>query len=65
MAHEFGHFLGLPDLYDREFESEPEDDSGGIGYWGFDGARQSRLERGRWPQSLLRVEFWGNSAGWG
>ena len=37
MAHEFGHFLGLPDLYDREFESEPEDDSGGIGYWGLMG----------------------------
>ena len=37
MAHEFGHFLGLPDLYDREFESEREDDSGGIGYWGLMG----------------------------
>ena len=37
MAHEFGHFLGLPDLYDREFESEQEDDSGGIGYWGLMG----------------------------
>ena len=37
MAHEFGHFLGLPDLYDREYESEPEDDSGGIGYWGLMG----------------------------
>ncbi len=37
MAHEFGHFLGLPDLYDREFGSEPEDDSGGIGYWGLMG----------------------------
>ena len=37
MAHEFGHFLGLPDLYDREYESEPEDDSGGIGFWGLMG----------------------------
>ena len=37
MAHEFGHFLGLPDLYDRDFGSEPEDDSGGIGYWGLMG----------------------------
>lgn len=37
MAHEFGHFLGLPDLYDRDAGSEPEDDSGGIGYWGLMG----------------------------
>ena len=37
MAHEFGHFLGLPDLYDREYESEPEGDSGGIGFWGLMG----------------------------
>ncbi len=37
MAHEFGHFLGLPDLYDRDFESGPDDDSGGIGYWGLMG----------------------------
>ena len=37
MAHEFGHFLGLPDLYDREFDSDPADDSGGIGYWGLMG----------------------------
>ena len=37
MAHEFGHFLGLPDLYDLDSGSEPEDDSGGIGYWGLMG----------------------------
>ena len=37
MAHEFGHFLGLPDLYDRDAGSEPDDDSGGIGYWGLMG----------------------------
>jgi M6 family metalloprotease-like protein len=38
MAHEFGHFLGLPDLYDLSFDTQedlgPADDSGGIGYWG-------------------------------
>ena len=37
MAHEFGHFLGLPDLYDRDLGTEPDDDSGGIGYWGLMG----------------------------
>ena len=37
MAHEFGHFMGLPDLYDRDPGTEPDDDSGGIGYWGLMG----------------------------
>jgi M6 family metalloprotease-like protein len=42
MAHEFGHFLGLPDLYDTDFtplgdELSPEDDSAGIGAWGLMG----------------------------
>jgi M6 family metalloprotease-like protein len=33
MAHEFGHGLGLPDLYDLLCK-DPEDDSAGIGKWG-------------------------------
>jgi len=32
MAHEFGHALGLPDLYDRSCHG-PEDDSAGVGNW--------------------------------
>ena len=36
MAHEFGHALGLPDLYDLRYET-PEDDSAGIGRWGLMG----------------------------
>ncbi|MFH1009437.1 MAG: immune inhibitor A domain-containing protein [Candidatus Latescibacterota bacterium] len=36
MAHEFGHILGLTDLYDTEVEG-PEDDSAGIGNWGLMG----------------------------
>ena len=41
MAHEFGHYLLLPDLYDLDYDIDPElgpvDDSGGIGYWGLMG----------------------------
>lgn len=36
MAHEFGHGLGLPDLYDLSY-TEPADDSAGIGRWGLMG----------------------------
>ena len=36
MAHEFGHSLDLPDLYDLEYDG-PEDDSAGIGRWGLMG----------------------------
>ncbi|MBI2504729.1 MAG: T9SS type A sorting domain-containing protein [Candidatus Latescibacteria bacterium] len=36
MAHEFGHGLGLPDLYDLTYTG-PEDDSAGIGRWGLMG----------------------------
>jgi len=37
MAHEYGHILGLIDLYDLSYfnsNSAPEDYSAGIGYWG-------------------------------
>ncbi|NKB67677.1 MAG: hypothetical protein GKR89_11490 [Candidatus Latescibacteria bacterium] len=41
MAHEFGHSLGLPDLYDTSFlrnqDQDPAKDSGGIGHWGLMG----------------------------
>jgi len=41
MCHEYGHVLGLPDLYDTDFlrtpNNPPEEDSGGIGNWGLMG----------------------------
>ena len=42
IAHEIGHLLGLPDLYDRDVRrydpaSELDRHSGGIGYWGLMG----------------------------
>jgi M6 family metalloprotease-like protein len=41
MAHEFGHGLGLPDLYDTSFQTAPDQapaqDSAGIGRWGLMG----------------------------
>ena len=36
MAHEFGHALGLPDLYDLLYANSAED-SAGIGHWGLMG----------------------------
>ena len=36
MAHEFGHALGLPDLYDLSYTDRPSD-SAGIGRWGLMG----------------------------
>ena len=41
MCHEYGHVLGLPDLYNTRFLSRtdalPEEDSAGIGNWGLMG----------------------------
>ena len=41
MCHEFGHVLGLPDLYNSEYLGDrsagPENDSAGIGFWGLMG----------------------------
>lgn len=36
MAHEFGHALGMVDLYDLVYDN-PEEDSAGIGSWGLMG----------------------------
>ncbi len=54
VCHEFGHVLGLPDLYDFD------GDSAGIGYWGLMGA-------GNWntPDSPAHFEAWSlEQLGW-
>lgn len=56
MAHEFGHSLGLPDLYDLSFRDEvaqdPADDSAGIGCWGLMGRGALGCHPGDGPSPL-------------
>ena len=65
MAHEFGHCLGLPDLYDQSdllvADSPPDDDGAGIGRWGLmgNGAQGWRGNDGPTPFSAWSREFMG------
>ena len=52
MAHEFGHALGLPDLYDLKYTG-PEDDSAGIGKWGLMGWGAHGWEGDDGPNPLI------------
>lgn len=53
-AHEFGHALGLPDLYDTQQNTE------GIGQWGLMGSGNFTS-----PRSPSRMEAWSlNELGW-
>ena len=56
MAHEFGHSLGLPDLYDVSFQrvpdQGPEEDSAGIGCWGLMGRGAYGCKPGDGPSPL-------------
>jgi M6 family metalloprotease-like protein len=59
-AHEFGHALGLPDLYDRTPQNRPDSfgvgnwDLMGGGSWGFSGKRPDLPSRmGAWSLSFL------------
>ncbi len=61
-AHEFGHVLGLPDLYDRDGEGEEESEGSGNwdlmagGSWGSDG---------RHPDKPAHLSAWGKyEMGW-
>lgn len=56
MAHEFGHALGLPDLYDLSFMDDPgqdpSEDSAGIGAWGLMGRGALGWRHGDGPAPL-------------
>ena len=56
MCHEYGHLLGLPDLYNTAFIREkgagPEEDSAGIGNWGLIGWGASGWHGDDGPNSL-------------
>src|SRR5439155_21993199 len=55
-AHEFGHALGLPDLYDTSVQAPTE----GIGEWGLMGSGNRTS-----PSSPSRMEAWSlNELGW-
>jgi M6 family metalloprotease-like protein len=63
MAHEFGHILGLPDLFDTDINSagddlDPAEDGAGIGYWGLmgNGARGWNDQGGPNPFSAWSLE---------
>ena len=62
MCHEYGHVLGLTDLYDVDFIAQaeprrPEDDSAGIGKWGLMGQGITGW-RGEGPNSLSVFSRW-------
>jgi len=57
-CHEFGHALGLPDLYDRDYSSE------GIGYWGLMAGGSYGCD-GRSPEKPCHMTAWCKEAlGW-
>ncbi len=62
MCHEYGHVLGLADLYDVDFIAQaeprrPADDSAGIGKWGLMGWGATGW-RGEGPNSLSAFSRW-------
>ena len=68
MCHEYGHILGLPDLFNTEFlrsdeRLDPEDDSAGIGAWGLMGWGATGWNGNDGPNSL---SAWSRETlGWG
>ena len=70
IAHEYGHVLGLPELYDRSNHKMPIDlpsHSAGIGYWGVMGGGAygwQRQQAGR-PDGPSAMTAWSRmKAGW-
>ena len=56
MCHEYGHVLGLPDLYNTAYllqrDAPPEEDSAGIGVWGLMGSGALGWNEGDGPNSF-------------
>jgi M6 family metalloprotease-like protein len=59
MCHEYGHVLGLPDLYNVDFLGQPgalpAEDSAGVGAWCLMGWGASGWEPGDGPTSLCEI----------
>ena len=55
VAHELGHFFGLPDLYDTDGSSNGDGNWGlmAAGSWGFDGSQQYPTHMSSWSKSKL------------
>ena len=66
MCHEYGHLLGLPDLYNVDFlraeSAIPEEDSAGIGAWGLMGWGTLGWQGDDGPTSLCAWSRW--QLGW-
>ncbi|MEW6751541.1 MAG: immune inhibitor A domain-containing protein [Candidatus Latescibacterota bacterium] len=66
MAHEFGHYLGLVDLYDLRWDDggtgEPARDSAGIGYWGLMGHGNRGWDERGGPNPLCAFDL--QQLGW-
>ncbi|MCE2448344.1 MAG: immune inhibitor A [Candidatus Latescibacteria bacterium] len=69
MAHEYGHALWLPELFDRTNAlysgAAPSDHSAGVGYWGVMGRGTTGYEVGGFPDGPTPMSAWSRAeVGW-